>query len=318
MSPDDTLKNESEKTEDVPNEAIASDDVQQPAESVIAEENQQLDDIEASIAESTPTTAESTDNDTETIAEVEVGNDGIKPNQDDGEDSTNKDSSPLAKLKNKKVVIPIVAVIAIAAIAIFALSSTVFSPQTKANQLYEEGSYAEALEIYETLESSEEIEAKISDCHYWLFVDYLLDNGTYKTHDSAGSYTVEAFSNGDIKCSRNVEGSGYGASVNGQWTIVIHHGETNADFTASNSIQILRATTHETGSGTIDLPSYTYGKEITYDDLQSSGTTAVSSISPNADVVTTMIKTGFQGAINKSVSANTKVTLADLGFTSLS
>ena len=45
--------------------------------------------------------------------------------------------------------------------------------ESKADNLFDEGSYQEALEIYESLESSDEINSKESDCRYWLFSELL-------------------------------------------------------------------------------------------------------------------------------------------------
>lgn len=100
-----------------------------------------------------------------------------------------------------------------------------------------------------------------------------------------------------------------------QWSITIHKGDTSADYSASCKAKILGKTINETGSGKLDLPSYTYGKEITFDDYENTGTvTGTTLIKKNSSTVAKMIQKGLIGALQES---GTDATLADLGFTSL-
>lgn len=72
----------------------------------------------------------------------------------------------------------------------------------------------------------------------------------------------------------------------------------------------------ESGSGKIDLPSYYFGKEITLDEYENSGTTAgVSFIKSNSGVVSKMIQKGIRGAL---AASGADTSLADLGFSGLS
>ena len=218
------------------------------------------------------------------------------------------------KWPNKKL-IAIAAATAAFVIAVI-LSLTVFSPQAKADRLYKQGSYAEALETYKTINSKSN-ETKMKDCRYWLFVDYLLTAGPFKTSEEGVTWTVEGFSNGDIKVSVSGDVTGnYNVGMESSWVITIHHGETSADFSASEKWKVFYRTMSDSGSGKIDLPSYYYGKEITLDEYENSGTTAgVSFIKSNSGVVSKMIQKGIRGAL---AASGTDTSLADLGFSGLS
>ena len=209
------------------------------------------------------------------------------------------------------------AAIALVSIVAVVLSTTVFSPQTKADKLYEQGSYAEALEAYTAIGDEDKNGAKMSDCRYWMFVNWLLSEGPHATSEGDdNTWTVEGFTNGDIKVSLSggVGGNAY-AGMDDSWVITIHHGQTSADFSASWKMKILSKISNETGSGKIDLPSYTYGKVVTLDDYEDSGNVAGSGfIRSNSGVVSKMIQKGLLGAL---ASSGTGATLGDLGFAGL-
>lgn len=194
---------------------------------------------------------------------------------------------------------------------------TMFSPQARADRLYKEGSYVEALELYQSIDQTDKNDDKMSDCRYNMFVSYLMEKGPYETSDSSGNaWTVGGYANGDIKCSLSgaVAGNQYGG-LESSWVITIHRGSTTADLNVSEKMKILGQSLSEAGSGKIDLPSYTYGKDIVFDTYSNTGTTAGSSlIKSNSGCVSKMIQKGFSGAANWS---KTGVTLADLGFESL-
>ena len=230
------------------------------------------------------------------------------------QENPSTDTAPTPeKRRVKRPLIIGLAVVAIAAAAILGMSA--FSPQAKADKLYEQGSYAEALEAYEQV-GSDNNAAKMSDCRYQLFLGYLLSDGPYKTSQGEVTWTVEGYSNEDIKCSLsgNVAEKSY-VGFDEQWSITIHKGDTSADYSASCKAKILGKTINETGSGKLDLPSYTYGKEITFDDYENTGTvTGTTLIKKNSSTVAKMIQKGLIGALQES---GTDATLADLGFTSL-
>lgn len=245
---------------------------------------------------------------------TELGDNAAQPAPAKGEQKPQPSKSK--KSKKGLVIAIVIAVVAIAAVTA-ALSMTEFSPQAKADKLYEEGSYAEAMEIYQTLDRSDEIDAKISDCRYNLFVSHLVTDGPYKTTEGEGvTWTVEGYANGDIKCSLQEKyNGGVTAGNEMSYIITIHHGSTTADFSASEKIKILGQSMNESGSGKFDLPSYSYGKDITLDSYSNTGTTAgASMIKSNGSVVSKMIQKGLKGALNARGGA----TLADLGFTNLS
>lgn len=232
-------------------------------------------------------------------------------------DSQPKVSAKAKKPKTGLIVGVVIAAVAVVAIVAVALSQTVFSPLAKADKLYESGSYAEALEIYKTVDESDDVNAKIRNCRYNLFIDYLAEHGPYKTSDSDVTWIVEGYSNGDIKCSVQSQVSGSAAvGSDSSWVMTIHKDSTTADLSASEKIKILSQSINETASGKIDLPSYTYGKNITMDSYSNSGTTAGTSlVKSNSGVVKKMIQKGILGAI--SWCPVQELTLSDIGFTSL-
>lgn len=248
---------------------------------------------------------------------AEEGTSGATPDESIPEaqkSSSITEKSTSKKTRSKKPLIIGAAVVAVTIVAI--LGVLVLSPQAKADRLYEQGSYAEALEAYKAL-GSDENAAKMSDCRYQTFLGYLLSAGPYKTSQGDVTWTVEGYSDGGIKCSLsgNVAEASY-VGFDEQWSITIHHGETSADYSASCKAKILGRTINETGSGKLDLPSYTYGKEITFDDYENTGTTTGTTlIKKNSSTVAKMIQKGLLGALGES---GTEATLADLGFTGLS
>lgn len=244
---------------------------------------------------------------------TELGDDAARPAPAKGQQKPQSSKSK----KPKKGLAIVIAVVAVAAITA-TLFMTVLSPQAKADRLYEEGSYAEAMEIYQALDRSDGIDAKMSDCRYNLFVSHLVTDGPYKTTEGEGvTWTVEGYANGDIKCSLQEQYNG-GVTAGNEMShiITIHHGSTTADFSASQKIKILGQSMNESGSGKLDLPSYSYGKDVTLDSYSNTGTTAgASMIKSNGSVVSKMIQKGLKGALNARAGG---ATLADLGFKNLS
>lgn len=251
-------------------------------------------------------------------AHVEEGKPPSEKKPSDEKKDETQTNGVSTKKPGKKPSAAIAGGIAAIAVVIIVLSMQIFSPQAKADKLYEKGAYAEALKTYEEIGDENKNGSKMSDCRYWMFIDYLLANGPYETSAGDGAdvtWAVEGYSNGDITCtvSGGVNGSGGGADT--QFAMTIHHGETNADFSASSKILILYISSIETGSGTIDLPSYSYGKTISFDQYENSGNSSNNSyIKKNSGVVTKMIQKGLLGALNAS---GTGAGLSDLGFTNL-
>ncbi len=284
MQNEESVKATEETVEENPEETIADNELPNVPEEAHAEEEK------PSLEEETSDSG---------ISEVEIGN-----------------TSP-RKAPSKKLIATIARGIAAVIVVIAVLSMSALSPQAKADELYGQEKYAEALKAYKEIGDEDKNGTKMSDCRYWLLVDYLLDNGPYTTtaSDSDVSWTVEGYSNGDITCtsSGGVSGSRTGANI--QFAITIHHGETIADFTASSEFKFYGLNTVETGSGKIDLPSYSYGKKITFEQYEHTGTTSnYSFIKGNSGAVKKMIQEGLLGALGAS---GTDTGLSDLGFTNL-
>lgn len=226
-----------------------------------------------------------------------------------------KQTSKDARFKKKPLLFAIIGAVVIVIVIVIVLAMTVFSPENKADRLFEQESYAEALKIYDSLASSDSIEAKKSQCRYFMFVEYLQAKGPYKTQESDVGWRIEGYGNGDIKCSvsTNFTEESY---VGFQYDIImtIHYDNTSADLSGSFKMKVLSSIASENASGKLDLPSYTYGKNITWDSYSNTGSTTNSFLKSNSGTIQKIIQTGLKPALNAS---GTGATLKDLGFKQL-
>ncbi len=241
----------------------------------------------------------------------------------------------LATIKKRHTKIGILA--AASCVAVFIIAFVLYStltPQGKADSLYREGSYAEALKLYQSVNNNDQYADKISNCRYQLFLSYLLKGAyTYSNKQegyadsSEDDYTVKGSPNGDITCTyidryisyyRSEDSTGRETA---RWTLTIHFDKTDAVLSASaysNFTYSSKKRFSETGSGKLKLSSYTYDTKPTYDDYSTDCDTTFDSIIKgdyaDADIAK-MIKEGLAPALEAS---GTGATLADLGFTNLS
>ncbi len=245
----------------------------------------------------------------------------------------------LATIKKRRTKIGILAAASCVAALIIAFVLSAFSPQSRADGLYKDGSYAKALKLYQSVNDNDQYADKISNCRYQLFLSYLLKGAyTYNNkRENPGDYdyassseddytvTVKGSPNGDITCIyidhyKFYYGSEYSYhQKTATWTLTIHLDKTDAALSASAySSKSGYVEFSERGSGKLKLSSYTYDTKPTYDDYSTDCNTTFDSIIKgdyaDADIAK-MIKEGLAPALEAS---GTGATLADLGFTNLS
>lgn len=197
----------------------------------------------------------------------------------------------------------------------------------QADELYEQGSYSEALEIYESLGSQvdEETQEKIKDCNFWLFIDYVRSHGKIKTsHTVDGSSTmtdtvIEARESGEIIVSYEQWDTPSGTWTNTQYTFSIPYKASEAEVTGYCKISNSGAIAEQKASGVLDLGTYKQGDnvklEITSDDARSRSGLINTSLgldmfAYNSSIFEIMI-TDLQTAISDS---GVDLTIEALGF----
>ena len=196
--------------------------------------------------------------------------------------------------------------------------------KSEAGDLMAEGSYQEALEIYASLEQDEEVAKAMSECRYFLFLDYLKQEGgaTYSAPDK--SYTVAVGKSGEsgLQCTYSLatEDSIY-ASMGQTLVVAITYGKSDATLNASAQMNILNGKTQEKATGKLNLLEYVEGDEIEWDSVSSEtidihgnpNTTDPTLLASNAE----MIKRTVCGLESVAKKSGTEVTMADLGFANL-
>ena len=143
-----------------------------------------------------------------------------------------------------------------------------------ANELFDQGSYEEALAIYTELEAKEYLDSadKASDCRYMMFVDYVKENGPLekKTLDKAGMTMTVSIKNGSeisiayVGMESHNDSSVTRASDTGEFIL---KADGTAYFEANTSIGILSANSSEKAQKEFsaeELAAYSYN-EFTYD-----------------------------------------------------
>lgn len=217
------------------------------------------------------------------------------------------------------------------------------SEEEKANELYESGSYREALEAYEALENpSDEVAAKMDDCRLWLFVDYVRDekeiriSGTKApVSDTLINFTVTASESGEISVERFTQQASTIAVVETRYDISIPHQSNTATITGEYSEEgigghrdfVIGGTTFrmessdflQNAEGSIDLGQYEYGDKVEWDtdtnqyqegDKAATTNLGRDELGNNADIVSDSIK-----ALGEAMAdSGTGCTLKTIGF----
>lgn len=195
------------------------------------------------------------------------------------------------------------------------LGLVIVLPSILTNVLISSGNYSSALQIAESIPWVTGRKEKMSECHYGLFLDYLVENGGYST-GSEPEWKVVGYEGGDIVCTVDVNSSeSLYASSQVSLVLTIHRGESTADLTGSSKVRVLYQTIEENASGRLNLSSYNYGDEAAWDNYSNTGTAAGTMLKKNGGMLEKIIRNGLQGALTES---GTGATLADLGFENLS
>lgn len=193
----------------------------------------------------------------------------------------------------------------------------------KANKLLEEGSYQEALDIYSALDDQESVVAQVSQCKYFLLVNYIRDKGTITKDYSSESATVkiEARESGDIKLTFSNDFGSNGGKMGTTLATTISYGNTEAPIQGNYDFNLMGVYQQEKAEGILDLGTYRYGQNISWDSYDTSGSTiqgtatkpGLNFLSDVADETKTMIR-GLHAVTQES---GTDVSLSDIGFKNL-
>lgn len=210
--------------------------------------------------------------------------------------------------------------LAVFAIALCVLLSGCATNESKADRLFDEGSYREALELYESLEPSDEISLKEADCRFWLFVEYAREKGGVTKDYPGKNYkvSVEARQDGNLKCryESDLSVSSSGMLVELDLSISYHQAEAELQGRANTNIGY--ASLGEKGTGVLDLGTYSLGSQVKWDDYSASGmridghatTSGKGLISDNSSDVRSLVS----GIKDILIESGTSATLSDLGF----
>ena len=111
----------------------------------------------------------------------------------------------------------------------------------KANKLLEEKAYREALDIYSTLDDQESVASQMSQCKYFLLVNYIRDEGTITKDYSSESakVKVEARENGEIKLTFSNDFGANGGKMGTTLAAAISYGNTEAPIQGSYDFNLM-------------------------------------------------------------------------------
>ncbi len=203
-----------------------------------------------------------------------------------------------------------------------------------ADSLFEEGEYKKALNAYKELEPSEEIEAKISECNFWLFADYVRDMGGMEKVDNTlegniyrRTYSVRVDDAGEIEASYVEETLGGDESGQSAATSEMHltipHDSNEAKVSASYEMTLVSAGhVEQTATGTMNVDTYKKGDSVRWDDTTDEARTYSSfntySLGINVLENNSGLVDGVLSYLSYCIRTGTggSGTLADIGFSS--
>ncbi len=157
-----------------------------------------------------------------------------------------------------------------------------------ANELYEEGSYQEALAIYESIENpDEDTISKMDDCKWWEFVNYVRNskeitiNGTKQpVSDTLIEFTITASQDGSVSVERFTQKASTASVIESKLTVSIPFQASVADVSgeyeeegfgadygmvAGMSLRFEPSNFLQQAEGKLDMALYTYGDEIEWE-----------------------------------------------------
>ncbi len=203
--------------------------------------------------------------------------------------------------------------------------------EREADDLMASGDYSSALEIYEELDSTPELEDKMSDCRRAMFVDYIRSSGPISVNATADT-TDNSFSvdGSEIRINRyddiiverteqsltNDSGSLFIATT--VITLTFSKDSDQAEAAATYECATLDASAKLTGLGTLDIPSYTSSTNIVWDETTdeaqtNSGYTSTLGIDVLGNNASTTYN-ALQDLAQCMEDSGTGCTLSDLGF----
>ena len=200
----------------------------------------------------------------------------------------------------------------------------------KANDLYEEGSYREALEAYEALDDlDEDTMAKMSDCRFWMFVEKIRSEKKIETsHTESGSNTmtntvIEARESGEIVLSYEQWHTPSGAWTNTKYTMSIPYQQSEAKVTGYCKMMNSGAEAEQTAQGMLDIGLYDKGDDIDWESTTDaaygkSGLTGETSLGINVlNYNSAAFSLMIEDLQNTMSSSGTGITMKDIGFDNL-
>jgi hypothetical protein len=232
--------------------------------------------------------------------------------------------------RNTKGFLGIAALCLVTVFALFAATGC-SNKMAEADELYDQKDYAGALALYQELDESqqEEVADKMSECRFWMYIDWLVGQGSegYKYMSDSSTYLTEmtmvkGSSDGSITLDYSNSTVSDGDSSMYTFTVDIKHGETTA--TIAGTYQALTTagsggTATEEANGTFDISTLKSGDKVsttlTKDVMRAGILTSslgVNMLDYNSKFLTFMMD-GLQETLEQS---GTGCTLADIGFTS--
>lgn len=208
-----------------------------------------------------------------------------------------------------------------------ALGVSACSGEQKADELFENGDYQEALEAYEGLEATEDIQEKMNECRVYLAAEYIRSQGEIvvnlpMTELSAdrNKVIVEGTKDGGFILTYHYEDFNFDSQVATEvdYKMEIPHNEPMANLSGEITYTTIRAKATQTGTGTFDIGTYDYGDTIEWDETTDTAQTSlgintylgVGVIDYNASTVEEIVK-ALRTAL---IQTSTGCTLQMVGF----
>ena len=202
--------------------------------------------------------------------------------------------------------------------------------EDEADKLYKKKRFDEALELYEELDSTEEVEEKKSDCRFHLFIDYVAAKGGIEFADTGESgetitYSIKAFRNGRIVLVYRKQS--HDEKVQPQttydFTIDIDRDEGTAELEGSyTDVDTSSGIVTQAGVASLDLEDYSYDKSVVWEITSDETLMLDGSIVPmGADMLTPVSGSQIEYMVRELAKAaedsQTGCTIQDIGFTGL-
>lgn len=223
-------------------------------------------------------------------------------------------------------------ILALAIVFALALSTALFgcSPTEKANSLFEEGKYREALEEYQKIDPdklSDEEASNFNECRFYAFIDHIRDKGKLiekrKINNLDANCTITAKESGEIEVSIETsdKSTATRSTTNIVFTMTIPHGNKTASVVEAMDMTLSGSTVSASleYEGEFDIGTYKLGDSVTLKKTRDnvSGFAAISdrslggsSTSQNA----TYVKCAVEALKSAAEKSDTGCTMSIIGF----